>query len=69
VTTFAYPNGNYDENVQHVLQECVFAGAVTTKKGFLGRDTPLMEIPRIGIHEDISNTIPMFRARILLEKF
>lgn len=68
-TTFAYPNGNYNQPVMKILREGDFAGAVTTKKGFLGRDTPLLEIPRIGIHEDISNTVPMFQGRILLESF
>jgi hypothetical protein len=69
IKTFAYPNGNYNENVMKVLRDCNFECAVTTRKGFLGPETPLMEIPRIGIHEDISNTVPMFRGRILLEIF
>jgi len=69
VSIFAYPNGNYNENVQKVLQECTFAGAVTTRKGLMNQETSLMEIPRIGIHEDISYTVPMFQGRILLEKF
>jgi len=66
VTTFAYPNGNYSDNIQKLLWECGFVGAVTTKRGFLTNDAPLMEIPRIGIHEDISDTIPKFWGRILL---
>lgn len=66
---FAYPNGNFNETVKRILQEGDFVGAVTTKKGFLSRDTPLLEIPRIGIHEDISDTISMFQGRILLETF
>lgn len=67
--TFAYPNGNYNEDVKQILQEFDFAGAVTTKKGFFHRGTPVLEIPRIGIHEDISNTVSMFQGRILLEAF
>jgi peptidoglycan/xylan/chitin deacetylase (PgdA/CDA1 family) len=69
VTSFAYPNGNYNENIKKVLQENDFSGAVTNQKGYLIRGTSLMEIPRISIHEDISNTVPMFIGRILLEKF
>lgn len=65
VSTFAYPNGNYNKKVQRLLQDCHFIGAVTTRRGFLTKDTPLMEIPRIGIHEDISNSIPSFWGRIL----
>jgi len=69
VTTFSYPNGNYTEDIVKMLNEFDFAGAVTTRKGFLGHQTPRMEIPRIAIHEDISGTIPMLQGRILLETF
>jgi len=69
VTTFSYPNGNYTENIVKMLNEGNFAGAVTTRKGFLGHQTPRMEIPRIAIHDDISCTIPMLQGRILLETF
>lgn len=69
VSTFAYPNGNYTENIQNILAEKGFNAAVTTRKGFLERGTPLMEIPRIGVHEDVSNTIPMFRSRIFFRMF
>jgi len=68
VRIFAYPNGNYSESIQNILAKSGFNAAVTTCKGFLSRGTPLMEIPRIAIHEDVSNTIPMFRSRILFRK-
>lgn len=69
VRTFAYPNGNSNESIQNILKEYDFVGAVTTRKGFLSRNMPLLEISRIGIHEDICNTVPLFRGRILLETF
>lgn len=69
VTTFAYPNGNYNADVLTLLQEGDFAGAVTTKRGYLKQSTSLMEIPRIGMHEDISDTYALFHGRILLEMF
>jgi len=69
VSTFAYPNGNHSESIRLVLAENGFSAAVTTRKGFLGSGMPVMEVPRIAIHEDVSNTIPMFRSRILLRKF
>lgn len=69
VRIFAYPNGNHNEYIRGVLIENGFNAAVTTRKGFLGYGTSLMEIPRISIHEDVSSTIPMFRSRILLRKF
>jgi peptidoglycan/xylan/chitin deacetylase (PgdA/CDA1 family) len=69
VGVFAYPNGNHNESIRKLLVERGFDAAVTTRKGFLGRDTPLMEIPRIAIHEDVSGNVPMFRSRILFNKF
>lgn len=69
VSAFAYPNGNHNESLQKILSESGYNAAVTTRKGFLERNMPLMKIPRIAIHDDVSNTIPMFRSRILLRKF
>ena len=69
VSTFAYPNGNHSESIRMVVAESGFSSAVTTHKGFLDSGMSLMEVPRIAIHEDVSNTIPMFRSRILLRKF
>lgn len=65
VSIFAYPNGNYTKSVLNLLVESGFNAAVTTRKGLLQRGVQLMEIPRIAIHEDVTNTIPMFRSRIL----
>lgn len=69
VNTFAYPNGNYDQDITKLLRDNGFKGAVTTNKGYVGLDTPQLEIPRIGMHEDVSCTLPLFRARILLGRF
>jgi len=69
VSSFAYPNGNYTESIQKFLTESGFKVAVTTCKGFIAHNTPVMEVPRIAIHEDVSNTIPMFRSRILFRRF
>jgi peptidoglycan/xylan/chitin deacetylase (PgdA/CDA1 family) len=69
VTTFAYPNGNNNECIRRVLAEKGFSAAVTTRKGYLDGKTPLMAIPRIAMHDDVSNTVPMFRSRILFRRF
>lgn len=69
VSTFAYPNGNHNESIRNILTKNGFNAAVTTRKGFYDRSMPIMEIPRVAIHEDVSNTIPMFRSRILFSKF
>ena len=69
VGSFAYPNGNRNGSIDKRVADSGFVAAVTTDRGFLDRNTPLMEVPRIGVHEDVSSTIPMFRSRILFRKF
>ena len=69
VNTFAYPNGNHNESIRNILAENGFNLAVTTRKGLFDRDTSLMEIPRVAMHEDVSSSTPMFRSRILFPKF
>lgn len=66
---FSYPNGNYNEKIIQILRKNGVDCAVTTKKGYVDNNTNLMLIPRIGMHEDISLTIPRFLARITLPGF
>ena len=68
-TFFAYPNGNYSDDLQALLKQKGFRGAFTTRKGWFDNNVGLFEIPRIGMHEDVSSTIPLFYARILFERF
>lgn len=69
VGTFAYPNGNYNEDLQKILKGLGVKGAVTTKKGYFHKTTSKFAIPRIGIHNDISRTTPLFLSRILINSF
>jgi len=66
---FAYPNGNLTPELKGILVRNGYIGAVITRKGFVGNDCDLFEIPRIGIHEDVSCTIPFFRSRIIFKRF
>lgn len=69
VTLFAFPNGNYSTPAIAVLEQNNFLGAVTTRRGYVDKNTSLMELPRIGMHDDVTNTIPMFFSRLLLNAF
>lgn len=69
VRTFAYPNGNHTNSVRKILEELGFNAAVTTRKGFMSSSVPVLEVPRIAIHEDVSSTVPMFRTRIIFSRF
>lgn len=68
-TLFAYPNGEFNQTIKMVLKEYGFSGAVTTKRGYVCHATPRLEISRIGIHDDISNTRPLFYSRVLLNAY
>lgn len=69
VTLFAYPNGNYTPQMIGMLEQSGFLGAVTTKRGYVDKNTPLMEMPRIAMHDDVSKTIPLFFSRLLFSFF
>jgi len=69
VTSFAYPNGNYTPLIIGMLEQSGFLGAVTTKRGYVDKNTPLMEMPRISMHDDVSKTIPLFFSRLLFRFF
>ena len=69
VTLFAYPNGNYNPLIIGMLEQSGFLGAVTTKRGYVDKNTPLMEMPRISMHDDVSKTIPLFFSRLLFRFF
>jgi peptidoglycan/xylan/chitin deacetylase (PgdA/CDA1 family) len=66
---FAYPNGNYTQALVSELKSQGFFGAVTTRRGWVGAKTPLHEMSRIGMHEDVGSTMPLFRARLLIDPF
>jgi len=69
VTLFAYPNGNYTPQMIGMLERNGFLGAVTTRRGYVDGNTPLMEMSRIAMHDDVSKTIPLFFSRLLLSLF
>lgn len=66
---FAYPNGNHNKELKTILQKYGFKYAVTTRKAYINEQCDLLEIPRIGIHQDIGSTTPLFCARMVLKRF
>ncbi|MDX9763246.1 MAG: polysaccharide deacetylase family protein [Desulfomonilia bacterium] len=68
-TLFAYPNGNYTASNIAMLEQNNILGAVTTRRGYVDKNTPLLEMPRIAMHDDVSRTIPLFFSRLLFSFF
>ncbi len=64
---FAYPNGNYTPQILAMLSESGITAAVTTKRGLVGGNSFLLELPRIAVHDDVSHTQALFQWRLLVQ--
>src|SRR5262249_48288960 len=61
VRVFCYPNGGHSDDVARRVASAGYIGAVTVDFGWeTGRPTDLFRIHRIGVHNDISETTPLF---------
>ncbi|MCC2641087.1 MAG: putative Polysaccharide deacetylase [Nitrospira sp.] len=65
VPVFCYPNGNNDSSIQSQVQACGYEAAVTVQMGVEGsRPENQFAIKRVGIHNDVTNTLPLFSLRL-----
>ncbi|MBU5613498.1 polysaccharide deacetylase family protein [Geomonas azotofigens] len=69
VSLFAYPNGNFSQGLHATLARNGFTGAVTTRKGWVNSNSELLALPRIAMHQDVSQTNSLFFARTVWERF
>ncbi len=65
IPVFCYPNGSYNKEITVMVKAAGYQAAVSTHFGF-ENDLPqdLFSLKRIGIHNDISSTIPLFAYRL-----
>ncbi len=65
VPVFCYPNGNSDANIQRLVEACGYEAACSVRMGVEG---PIPEnkyaIRRVGIHNDMTNTVPLLSWRV-----
>jgi len=66
---FAYPNGNYTQDIKEIVRDIGLKAAFTVTKGFASKYNDIYEIPRIGIHEDIGRTESLLWARMNLSVY
>jgi len=64
IDSFCYPNGNYDYGIITELRNAGFEFAVTTQKGTIKGSKSFLELNRLMIHEDMTNTIPLFICKL-----
>lgn len=59
----AYPAGGYNPRVRQMAHEAGYHAAVTTELG-LAAHGDLLALPRVGLHEDVSQSRVEFRYRV-----
>lgn len=64
VTTLAYPYGKHDATTRRLATELGYAGACSTKLGLVDPSSDQFAMERISIHEQVSDTLPLFACRI-----
>jgi peptidoglycan/xylan/chitin deacetylase (PgdA/CDA1 family) len=52
VPAFAYPRGDYDDEIRAMVERAGFWGALTTRTGLNGPATPLFDLRRVEIKGD-----------------
>jgi peptidoglycan/xylan/chitin deacetylase (PgdA/CDA1 family) len=65
LSAFCYPNGNHDAGIAASVERQGFRAAFDTEPGFVKRGAPRFSLPRINVHEDMTDRTPMFGARML----
>jgi peptidoglycan/xylan/chitin deacetylase (PgdA/CDA1 family) len=65
VFSFSYPNGDYSEEVAEIVKHSGYRVAFATDRGSQHANDRSFKIRRINIHEDMTDNIPMFMARIV----
>ncbi|MBI4767077.1 MAG: polysaccharide deacetylase family protein [Deltaproteobacteria bacterium] len=64
VWAFSYPNGDYNEKVINTINTQGYKIAFGTEPGRVTYGDNLFNLRRMNIHEDMTDSIPMFLARI-----
>jgi peptidoglycan/xylan/chitin deacetylase (PgdA/CDA1 family) len=64
VSTFCYPNGAYDAEIVRMVADAGYSLAVTTRRGLIGRSAHPMTLNRLMIHNDMTDTVPVFACTL-----
>lgn len=65
VPVYCYPNGNSDPHIQRQVKTSGYEAAVSVRMGVEGcRPENRYAIRRVGIHNDVTHTIPLFSFRL-----
>lgn len=62
--SFCYPNGGFTDDITDIVRDSGYHIAVTTKAGWNHIDDNIVALNRVGIHQDMASTVPLFATRI-----
>jgi peptidoglycan/xylan/chitin deacetylase (PgdA/CDA1 family) len=65
VPAFGYPNGSWTPAVARQVEAAGYQLAFTTQPGHVSCNDDRFSLRRMNIHEDMTNTTPMFLARLV----
>lgn len=65
IISFAYPNGQYSKQVVNVVHDVGYKLSFSTENGVMSLGDNPYTLKRINMHENMTNSIPMFLARII----
>lgn len=65
VTSFAYPNGDYDAGVAEAVTAQGYTLAFSTRPGFISAEDDRFSLRRCNVHDDATATPALFLSRIL----
>lgn len=63
INAISYPNGDYNDAILRIVKQQGYAVAFVTAAGLVSAGDDPYTIRRINIHNDMTNTLPMFLAR------
>jgi len=61
--SFCYPNGNHTKEIADMVCSSGYHLAVTTKNGWNHANADKFTLRRVGIHEDMTSSTPLFACR------
>lgn len=64
IEAFSYPNGNWSRQLTLAVRRHGYRAAFGTEPGFVRPGSDLYRIRRINIHQDMTETLPLFLARV-----
>lgn len=62
--SFCYPNGGFTREITEMVRDAGYQIAVTTRDGWNQNDENIVALNRVGIHQDMTSSIPLFASRL-----